>query len=190
MLPKEAGLSDFEWEQQLIEGCRRNERQAQFALYQRYARKMFGLVLRYAKNRQDAEDWLQEGFLIVFKEIKNFRGDGYLTAWIRKIMINTALQALRKETLFSETLEDNLQITSEELPFDDLALEDILLLLRQLPTGYRTVFNLYAIEGYSHAEIAQLLGISESTSKSQYSRAKEQLRQFYHLFFEKTVCKK
>lgn len=137
---------------------------------------MFGVLKRYIRNREDAEDVLVEAFFKVLTKLDHFRGDGSFEGWIRRIVVNEALMFLRKQHNFNMTLE----LTDFDMPtttnvMDDLAAQDILKLLDQLPTGYRTIFNLYILEGYKHREIAELLGISINTSKSQLILAKKRL---------------
>lgn len=138
-----------------------------------------GVCLRYCDNHEEAEDVLQNGFVNVFQNIETYRGSGSLEGWIRKIMVNTALTNIRK----NKKLKQNIELESVEfmLPStnyisESFAAKDLLKIIQTLPTGFRTVFNLYAIEGYSHKEIGDMLGISEGTSKSQYSRAKAHLQ--------------
>ena len=164
-------------EKALIQACRKQNRKAQQQLYDRYAPLMNGVLKRYLRSREDAEDVLVEAFFKVFTNLDRFRGDGSFEGWIRRIVVNEALMFLRKQHNFNMTLE----ITDFDQPVkmnvvDDLAARDILKLLEQLPTGYRTVFNLYVVEGYKHREIAELLGISINTSKSQLILAKKRLQ--------------
>ena len=162
-----------------IEKCKKGDRSAQQQLFNRFAPKMMAVCRRYLSNKTDAEEVLIAGFLNVFSRIGQFRHEGSFEGWIRKIMVNEALGFLRKKRslfLFSEL--DGAVIEQESiLPDIGLHMEDLLEMIASLPDGYRTVFNLYAIEGYSHQEIAELLGIEESTSKSQLSRARDLLRQ-------------
>jgi len=138
---------------------------------------MFGVCKRYARSREDAEDILLEGFFKVFKNIHQFQGAGSFEGWIRRIMVNESLMFLRKKHNFQLTVEvSNIEIKTEINAEQDLIAEDILNMLNKLPTGYRTVFNLYVLEGYKHREIADILGISINTSKSQLILAKKRLR--------------
>ena len=165
-------------EQELIKGCVKGDRAAQKALYERYCRKMMVVCQRYAKSSQEAEDALQEGFLKVFASLKSFRGDARLDTWITRIMINTALNAQRQKLYLLPMVD----ITEMNLPEDEeislaaFNLSELIAMIQSLPDGCRLVFNLFAIEGYNHKEIAGMLGISEGTSKSQYSRAKSLLK--------------
>lgn len=162
-----------------MEACRNNDRQAQQALYLRFVEMMKGICLRYAANEDEAEDILQEAFIQAFKKIDLYKGDGALGGWLRKITVNKALEQYRKNKSlknlkegFSHELESPV---ADDNIFDRLALEDLLKKIQQLPVGYRTIFNLYAVEGYTHKEIAELLDIAEGTSKSQFSRARNML---------------
>jgi len=166
-------------EQQILLGCLRNDRKAQRALYEEYKVQMFRLCLRYARDRQEAEDLLQEGFIAVFRDLKNYTGAGALGGWIRKVMVNNALQHIRKtkyrfQSIDSVQLNEYEEITIDEE--DQPRVKELTKCLQSLPDGYRTVFNLYVIEGYTHKEIAKVLSISESTSKSQLFKAKGMLR--------------
>jgi RNA polymerase sigma factor (sigma-70 family) len=162
-------------ELQLIEGCRAGNRLAQQELFERFRRKMFTVCLRYLPDNFEAEDILLQGFLKVFNNLKQFSGQGSFEGWIRRIIVNEALMALRaKKMLFVEASEihhSQLSAVPEQLGFS-LDTDDLMAMVQNLPEGYRTVFNLYAIEGYSHKEIGDMLGISEGTSKSQLSRAR------------------
>lgn len=164
-------------EQQIIEMCRRNDRKAQKVLFERYSPKMFGVCMRYVKNREDAEDVLIEGMYKVMANIKTYKSEGSFEGWIRRIVVNEALMWLRKKHNFRMTVEiSNIDIKTTITAQDHLQEQDILKLLDRLPTGYRTVFNLYVIEGFKHREIAEMLGISINTSKSQLILAKKRLR--------------
>ncbi len=165
-------------EQELIKACRKRHRKAQKTLYERYTPKMFGICRRYVKRHEDAEDVLVEAFFKVLTNIDQYKGEGSFEGWIRRIVVNECLMFLRKKHNFHLTLE----IADFDMPNyytaqQDLEADDILNVLDQLPTGYRTVFNLYVLEGYKHREIAELLGISINTSKSQLILAKKKLKQ-------------
>ncbi len=147
-------------------------------LYQKYSSKMYGVCLRYSGNVEDANDLLQEGFIKIFKNLNKFRGDGSFEGWIRRIFVNTSIEHFRKKVKLynvgevqENTVEDN-----EWNILDTLAEKDIIILVNELSPGYKTVFNMHVIEGYSHKEIASLLGITEGTSKSQLARAKGVLK--------------
>ncbi len=164
-------------EAELIKGCRRGDRLAQKMLYERFAPKMFGVCKRYVRSREDAEDVLIEGFFKVYDNIDKFRGQGSFEGWVRRIVVNQSLMFLRKRHNFQLTVEvSNIEVQTGISIEDELAAEDILNLLNKLPVGYRTVFNLYVIEGYKHREIADIMGISINTSKSQLILAKKRLR--------------
>ena len=170
-------MTDYE----LIERCRRREPRAQKLLYDRFAPKMLGVCRRYVTAREDAEDVLVEAMFKVFDHIESFTAAGSFEGWIRRIVVNEALMFLRKRKLLTVEPEvvdlQNSARHVEPLSIEhELAAQDILRLLETLPTGYRTVFNLYVVEGYKHIEIAELLGISINTSKSQLILAKERLR--------------
>ena len=164
-------------EQEIIQCCRKQDRQAQQALYDKYGPKMFGVCKRYLKNHEDAEDVLVDGLFKAMTKIDMFNGDGSFEGWIRRIVVNEALMHLRKNNNFKMTVEiSNIEIKSIVNVEDELAAQDILNLLDKLPTGYRTIFNLYVVEGYKHREIAEELGISINTSKSQLILAKKRLQ--------------
>lgn len=166
----------------IIQSCIRGERLAQKALYQRYKNKMFVLCLRYANCREDAEDILQEGFVKVFRDMHQYSGAGNFEGWIRKVVLRVALQYIRKQRQFQftsdfERLENTLSTEVETEPFDRELVKKVLHLMRKMPVGFRTVLNLYIMEGYSHQQIADELNISVGTSKSQLNRAKKYLRE-------------
>lgn len=165
-------------EDELIQGCLRRERNAQKLLYDTYSSKMYGLCYRYVKDSMEAEDVLVTSFMKVFQKIDQFKNQGSFEGWIRKIVVNEALTCLRrKRTMYLETeLEQVDYDPNYKTLSDHLEEEDLLQLVKELPTGYRIVFNMYAIDGYSHKEIAESLGISENTSKSQLSRARTYLQ--------------
>ena len=143
-------------------------------LYNRFASKMYAVCLRYSSNAENAQDLLQEGFIKIFRNLDRFRGEGSFEGWIRRIFINTSIEFYRKKSnVFSTSEKEELMVEDNSLnALDKLAEKDIIKLVQELSPGYRTVFNLYAIEGYSHKEIGILLNISEGTSKSQLARAK------------------
>ena len=171
----------------LIEGCKQNDRKLQYELYQRFASKMFGVCLRYASNNEEAEDILQEGFIKVFKKIDSFRGEGSFEGWIRRIFVNTSIEHFRRKNYLQPITEreENTIEGKYVTVLDHLAEKDIIGLVQKLSPGYRTVFNMYVVEGYTHKEIGELLGISEGTSKSQLSRAKLILQDMVTNFIEK-----
>lgn len=163
----------------LLKECLRKNKEAQRQLYEKYKVPMFRLCLRYAKDRPEAEDLLQEGFIKVFTDLSKYRGDGALGGWIRRVVLNVALQHLRKKKKLFQTVEIE-EISehraAEEVIFSSFGAKALTQMIQQLPRGYQTVFNLYVIEGFSHKEIAKQLGCTESTSKSQLSKAKAMLR--------------
>ncbi|HQO48983.1 MAG TPA: sigma-70 family RNA polymerase sigma factor [Bacteroidales bacterium] len=167
-------------EKQLLTACRNGDRKAQKMLFEMFAPKMYGVCLRYAKDEDTAQDYLQEGFIRVFSHLGNFRHEGSLEGWVRRIIVNTALEKLRKTDIFKNSLEVETALNKASdgaQVIDQINTADLLQLIQSLPSGFRTVFNLYAIEGYTHQEIGDLLRISEGTSKSQYSRARQWLQQ-------------
>ena len=160
-------------DEKVLEGCIAGKRNCQELLYHYYAPKMFGICLRYSKDYHSAEDLLQDGFIKVFNKIDKFRADGSFEGWIKRIFINTAIEVYRKnKNIHHVEISQIGNIAFDSSAIDMLAHQDLLKLIQKLPRGYRTVFNLYIIEGYNHGEIAQLLGISEGTSKSQLARAR------------------
>lgn len=166
-------LSDLE----LINGCIKQDRRCQLMLYRKYAPILLGITLRYAVDRPQAEDMLQETFIKVFKNIHSFRNEGSFEGWMRRIAVHTSIEWLRKHQLMNQMAELEsvpLQQVSAEV-IHKMTADELIRLIQDLPVGYRTIFNLYAIEGYSHKEIADMLGISEGTSKSQFARARYQL---------------
>ncbi|MEP0986976.1 RNA polymerase sigma factor [Ekhidna sp.] len=164
-------------EEKLIKGCQKGKREFQQMLYDKYCDGMFLVALRYSKAQQEAEDILQEAFIKVFKNIKKFRKDSSLAYWIKRIVVNTALNHQRSK-LYLYPMVDVTELddwSERESIVSDLGYEELLSLIRELPTGCQVIFNLFAIEGFKHHEIAEKLKISEGTSKSQYSRAKSLL---------------
>ena len=174
-------------ESDLIAGCINGDRKMQKELYDRFSAKMFGVCLRYAGNTEEAEDILQEGFIKVFKKIGSYRGEGSFEGWIRRIFVNTAIEQFRRKTYMqpiTEREENSVEATYLSV-LDNLAEKDIVKLVQRLSPGYRTVFNMYVVEGYTHRQIAESLGISEGTSKSQLSRAKIILQDLVKKHIEK-----
>ncbi len=162
-------------EHKLLRDCLKGKASAQRELYAHFANMMLGLCYRYTKSLADAEDVLQEGFIKVFKNLHQYNGSGELGAWIRKIMVNTAINYLKKGNRYQYDLsfvEKGLHPVSNENPELELNAKELADLIRQLPTGYQTIFNMHAVEGYKHVEIGKILGINEGTSKSQYARAR------------------
>ncbi len=158
---------------QIIQGCIQRDLKAQKMLYDLHARKTMGVCLRYCKNQDEAKDLLQDGFIKVFEKISTYRGEGSLEAWIKKIVITTALEEIRRKKIDFMRLPDENVEEDEPIATDSkLQTQDLLRIIQQLPEGFRVVFNLFAIEGFSHNEIAEKLNITEGTSKSQYARAR------------------
>ncbi|UAY51698.1 RNA polymerase sigma factor [Ferruginibacter albus] len=165
-------------EELMLAGCRTNNAASQEALYSRFSPRMLGVCYRFARNKEDAEDMLQEGFIKIFSQIHQYRNEGALEGWVRRIIVHTCINVLKKNKKFSDSVDisyaGGLKITEENIP-SIVQAKQIVECIRLLPIGYRTVLNLYAIEGYSHKEIANMLDIEESTSRSQYTRAKTML---------------
>jgi RNA polymerase sigma factor (sigma-70 family) len=165
-------------EEELIKGCLRREPTAQQQLFDLHSSKMYALCYRYVRHAMEAEDILVTAFTKVFDRIGQFKGEGSFEGWIRRIMVNEALTYLRKSRAMY--LETDLEQADREPDYDKLSdhleAEDLMKMIQELPAGYRVVFNMYAIDGYSHKEIAEQLGISENTSKSQLSRARVYLQ--------------
>ena len=160
---------------QLIESCIKGDRAAQKVLYDRLAPRMFPVCIRYVGDREQAEDILQEGFITLFTRLDTYKGDGSFEGWARKIFVTTALMELRRKDALkmSDDLETVRGMKTETVTqLQSIGYKDLMKLITQLPPGFRTVFNMYAIEGYSHKEIGEVLGISETTSRTQLSRAR------------------
>ena len=166
--------------QQLIDECKKGNRLAQKELYDKYARKMMGVCLRYVSDRETARDLLQDGFVKVFTSLDTYTGSGVFDAWIRKIFVNGALEYLRRGDVLREASDwDSIAEPVESFSVSavsELSAADLMKLIQELPAGFRAVFNLFAIEGYSHREIAEMMNITESTSRSQYTRARQLLQ--------------
>ncbi len=163
---------------ELIKGCIEGDRSAQYAFYKKYVRAMYNISYRITNDQDDAEDVLQEAFLSAYKNMHTFKGESSIGAWLKRIVVNASINQIKKRKMIFEPLDQH--ETEEESIVRD---EDIVLELgrvkeaiQQLPDGFRTVFSLYLLEGYDHREIANILGITESTSKSQYNRAKKRLK--------------
>jgi len=160
----------------LIEDCRKGNRKAQFRLYEQYSKAMYNLAYRILNNREDAEDILQEAFVECFRNLDSFRFESTFGAWLKKIIVNKCLNHIKKKKIdltLCETLPTTIYEEEEEVIYET---RKIFKSIELLPDGYRIILTLYLLEGYDHSEISQILGISESTSKSQYSRAKEKLK--------------
>jgi RNA polymerase sigma factor (sigma-70 family) len=165
-------------EELMLQGCLQNVATAQEALYNRFSPRMLGVCYRFARNREDAEDMLQEGFIKVFTQIHQFRNQGALEGWIRRIIVHTCINILKKNKKFADSVDiihaNSIYLNENNIP-SIMQAKQVVECIRLLPMGYRTVLNLYAIEGFSHKEIADMLDIEESTSRSQYTRAKSML---------------
>ncbi len=160
---------------QLIESCKRGDRASQKAVYDRLASRMFPICIRYAGDRESAQDVLQDGFITLFTKLDDFKGDGSFEGWARRIFVTTALMHLRRKDALkmSDDLDLARGLKAETVSqTQNLGYKELMELIMTLPPGFRTVFNLYAIEGYSHKEIGDMLGISETTSRTQLSRAR------------------
>jgi len=167
-------------EEAIFQGCLKNHATAQRELYNRYSPKMLAVCYRYGHNREDAEDMLQEGFIKVFSQIHTFQNKGAFEGWVRRIMVHTCINNLKKNKRFNESVDiiyaSSIQVREESIP-SIVQAKQVVECIRILPIGYRTVLNLYAIEGYSHKEIGEMLDIEESTSRSQYTRARQMLEE-------------
>jgi RNA polymerase sigma-70 factor (ECF subfamily) len=167
-------------EEAILQGCIKNDAIAQRELYNKYSPKMLAVCYRFAHNREDAEDMLQEGFIKVFLQIHTFENRGAFEGWVRRIIVHTCINILKKNKKFNESVDlvhaIAMQVREESIP-SIIQAKQIVECIRMLPMGYRTVLNLYAVEGYSHREIAEMLDIEESTSRSQYTRAKAMLEE-------------
>ena len=167
-------------DQQIIELCAKHDRKAQQVLYDKYSRLLLGICLRYATDKAEAEDILQDSFLKIFFSIKDFTGSGSFIGWLRKVAVNTAITHYHKNLKYRYHVDIDEYVTIEAgvMSFEEdfFTSDELYKVLNELPTGYRMVFNLYAVEGYKHKEIAEMLGIDTNTSKSQYSRAKAVIR--------------
>ncbi len=165
-------------EKELVQGCLREDVRCQRAIFERYAGTMLAVCLRYARHRPEAEDMLQEAFIRVFDKMDRFEFKGSFEGWIRRIVINTALKNFQRKRFTHEQigLEHTVESSAEPAAYSHLGEQELMVLINHLPDGYRVVFNLYAIEGYSHKEIAEALGIQEATSRSQLLKARKLLQ--------------
>ena len=163
----------------LMQGCKAGDSRMQELLYRQTAPTMFAICMRYAKDRMEAEDSLQMGYVKVFQKMKEYRGEGSFEGWMKRIMVNTAIESYRKNlrSLFVVQIDEMHDPPATGFDLNKLGVQDLMNLIQQLADGYRVVFNMYAIEGYSHKEIAETLGISEGASKSQLSRARAILKE-------------
>jgi RNA polymerase sigma factor (sigma-70 family) len=163
---------------ELMEGCKAGNRKMQELLYKQTASKMLAVCMRYAKDRMEAEDSLQVGYIKIFQKISEYRGDGSFEGWMRRIMVNTAIESYRKniKSMNVVSIDDAFEQPSVGFDLNSLGMQDLMKVIQNLADGYRMVFNMYAIEGYSHKEISEMLEISEGASKSQLSRARSILK--------------
>ena len=164
--------------ERLLHECKKNNTQAQEQLYKLLAPKLFTVCLKYSRNHEEAQDNLQESFLIIFDKLKQFKNEGSFEGWAKRLVVNYVLQQYRKQGTFLELVSDNIFVV-EEIEIDDesVTMEFLLKIIQELPDRYRLVFNLYAVDGYSHKEIAKMLEINEGTSKSNLARAKMILKE-------------
>ncbi|MBI4648862.1 MAG: sigma-70 family RNA polymerase sigma factor [Bacteroidia bacterium] len=179
-------------EEQIIAGCRKNDRKVQKMLYDIYASTLLGLAMRYVYDKAEAEDILQEAFLKIFINIKQYSGSGSFEGWMKRIVINTAIGNYRKNLkhYHHQDISEIKEAEMLDIPLTDIEYtnEELFLVLRELPAGYRMVFNLFAIEGFRHKEIAEMLEIDITTSKSQFSRARKLIqKKLYELSKEKVI---
>jgi RNA polymerase sigma-70 factor (ECF subfamily) len=177
-------------EQEIIEGCKKGKASSQEKLYQLYSRRMMAVCVRYTKSRFEAEDIFHEAFVKVFKNLQNYNG-GSFEGWMRRIFVNTAINYYHKNRKYQEQLDYSTieeSSPSEEDIVSDISGKELLLLIDQLPEGYKLVFNLYEVEGYTHREIGEMLGIAEGTSKSQLAKAKMHLKKILLNYSMKEKC--
>ena len=174
----------------LLHECKNNNTQAQEQLYKLLAPKLFAVSLKYSRSYEEAQDNLQESFLIIFDKLKQFKGDGSFEGWAKRLVVNYVLQQYRKQGLFLELVSDNIpNVEDVEIDDESVTMEFLLQIIQELPDRYRLVFNLYVVDGYSHKEIAEMLEITDGTSKSNLARAKMILKekiQNYNTGFSKT----
>lgn len=171
-------------EEEIIKACLKGKSKYQKLLYEKYSGLMFGVCLRYFKSREEAQDALQDGFIKVFTKLHEFRFEGSFEGWIRRIMVTTSLNLHKKDLkhyYHEDVAGDGFQLKDESMDFDNLQVEDMMKVIRDMPNGYKLVFNLYEIEGYAHNEIGEMLNISANTSKSQLMKAKRYLRKRLNL---------
>ena len=174
----EKGVTSFN-EQNIIALCKQGNRAAQKSLFDLLSPKMFAICHRYMGNKEAAEDVLQEGFIVLFSKLDSYSGEGSFEGWARKIFVNTALMALRKNDILKQSsdIETAFGVMSGNVSaIQDISYQELLKMIAELPAGYRTVFNMFVIEGYSHKEISEALGITEATSRSQLQRARVMLQ--------------
>lgn len=176
--------------EQIIADCKKNHPKAQEQLYKLFAKKFFGVCLKYSRNYEDAQDNLQDGFIIIFKKIEQFSGKGSFEGWAKRILINNALLRF-KDIRFLEILDDNIADVELEIDDDTISLDYLLQIIQELPDQYRIVFSLYVLDGYSHKEISEMLKISTGTTKSNLYRArlilKEKIEKLTDIKFESSA---
>ena len=168
-----------EQEKQIISGCKKSNKRAQYQFYEMFKKLVFSVCMRYAKDVPEAEDIMQDAFVVLFRDLYQYRPMGALGAWVRRVTVNTALQHIRKKRMVFSDMEINTladRVEGDNDIMGALNAKEIMRMVQLLPDGYRMVFNLYVVEGFSHQEVANQLGISVSTSKSQLSRAKSYLK--------------
>jgi RNA polymerase sigma factor (sigma-70 family) len=174
---KKQPISALTDEKSLIEGCLKGHESYQFELYKRYAGKMMMVCKRYAGSKQEAEDFLQEAFIRIYDKLHTYQHSGSLEGWVRRVVVHTALNKLRSRKYYDDIHEEMPVVDHTHVDvMSGFGEKDLLNMIAALPTGYRTVFNMYAIDGYDHAEIAEALGISEGTSRSQLAKARATLK--------------
>ena len=179
--------------QKLVRDCLKGKLQAQRMLYDEFAKHMLGVCYRYTRSMKDAEDVLQEGFVKVFSKLGQYKSEGELGAWIRRIMVNTALNYLKRNKKYQDEMyftDNYLHPVTDQDPAVRIDAKNLAHLIRQLPPGYQVIFNLHAVEGYSHVEIGEMLGISDGTSRSQYSRARNLLITWIEKYSEEKIIEK
>ena len=162
-------------EDELIEACIKNNARAQKTLFEMYSPRLMGVCLRYAQNQDEANDMLQDGFIKIFQKLKSYSGVGSFGGWVHRTMTNTCLDAIRKNKKYKFSVEIEKaegEVNVDESALSEIRTQELLKLIQKLPDGYRIVFNMFAIEGYGHKEIAERLGVTENTSKSQYRKAR------------------
>lgn len=158
--------------EQLIQNCKKNDTKAQSELYTLFSRKLFALSLKYSRNHAEAQDNLQDAFVTIFKKIAQYKNKGSFEGWLKRILINTCLHKYRSKGVFDIVNEELIEDVSVEIENDEIDIDFLLFCIQELPDRYRLVFNLYALDGYSHKEISEMLNISTGTSKSNLSRAR------------------
>ncbi|MCB0457019.1 MAG: sigma-70 family RNA polymerase sigma factor [Flavobacteriaceae bacterium] len=171
--------------EELITRCKQQDVKAQEALYREYSGVLFGICLKYSPNRTEAEDNLQDAFITIFKRMEQFEGKGSFEGWMKRITVNTVLQKYRKKKTFDISNEQQIEDVEVEVEADAVPLDYLLKIVQELPERYRLVFNLYVMDGYSHKEIAEMLGISDGTSKSNLARARMILKTKVESYQEK-----